>query len=335
MNKQYVTATLASIFIAITACGVDAQVKRNGVWQGGDAQRGNPHGLATEVLHCPPQPYIELLNPQRSVFLDPSWPDGVIPYAFDANVSDAQKIAMLEAMGTLTARADVTFIERSAEVDFIRVRDANGNSSFVGRIGGAQVVRVTNWNFRYIMIHELMHALGFFHEQSAVDRDQFVTILESNIQPDKLINFAIQPNANVTSGYDYQSVMHYGAFFFAIDPSIPTIITVNPGFQDLIGQREFLSPGDEEGLVTMLGPTVPTTWLDTSPLPGQLTSGALPSPAVTVEQALVFASLVGSLDFDNRIVNVQEGTDTVSASPGSPLVINQLVRIEGARLTIE
>ncbi|MFK7884929.1 MAG: M12 family metallopeptidase [Phycisphaerales bacterium] len=335
MNKQYVTAAVASTFIAIAATGADAQVKRNGVWQGGDAQRGNPHGLSQEVLHRPPQPCTELVNPQRGVFLDPTWPDGVIPYAFDANVSDAQKTAMLEAMGQLAITADVTFIERSTEVDFIRIRDANGNSSFVGRIGGAQEIRIINWNFRYIMVHELMHALGFFHEQTAVDRDQFVTINQSNIQPNALINFVIQPNANVTSKYDYQSVMHYGAFFFAIDPSIPTIITTDPGFQDLIGQREFLSPVDEEGLVTLLGPPVPSTWLDVSPIPGSLTFGSLATPAFSLEQALIFANSFGLLGLENRIVNVQTGTDTVSASPGSPLVINQLVRIEGTRLTIE
>lgn len=336
MNKQSVTATLASAFIAIAASSVDAQVKRNGVWQGGDAQRGNPHGLSQEVLHRSPQACAELPNPQRAVFLDPSWPDGVIPYAFDANVSDAQKIAMLGAMGTLAITADVTFIERSTEADFIRIRDANGNSSFVGRIGGAQEVRIFNWNFRYIMVHELMHALGFFHEQSAVDRDQFVTILVDNIQPNALNNFAIQPNANVTSTYDYSSVMHYGPFDFSIMPGLLfTILTTDPAAQSAIGQREFLSTGDEEGLVTMLGPWFPTTWLDTSPLPGQSSLGTLRDPATDLEQALLIANSFGIFGQDNRIVNVQEGTDTVSASPGSPLVINQLVRIEGARLTIE
>lgn len=44
--------------------------------------------------------------------------------------------------------------------------------------------------------------------------------------------------------YDYGSVMHYGPYGFAIDPSIPTIITIDPDAE--IGQRVTLSEVDIE-----------------------------------------------------------------------------------------
>ena len=37
-----------------------------------------------------------------------------------------------------------------------------------------------------IIMHEFMHALGLWHEQSRPDRDQFVRILWENIIPRKM-----------------------------------------------------------------------------------------------------------------------------------------------------
>ena len=44
--------------------------------------------------------------------------------------------------------------------------------------------------------------------------------------------------------YDYTSVMHYGAYGFAIDRNYPTIIPLDPTAE--IGQRNGLSPIDIE-----------------------------------------------------------------------------------------
>jgi len=44
--------------------------------------------------------------------------------------------------------------------------------------------------------------------------------------------------------YDYGSVMHYGAYGFAIDPTVPTIITLDEDAE--IGQRITLSAIDIE-----------------------------------------------------------------------------------------
>lgn len=59
-------------------------------------------------------------------------------------------------------------------------------SSYVGFVGGEQPVfvgppcRVGN------IAHELLHALGFHHEHTRMDREQHVTILPHNIMAGEL-----------------------------------------------------------------------------------------------------------------------------------------------------
>lgn len=60
-------------------------------------------------------------------------------------------------------------------------------SSYVGRIGGQQTISVGNADGSITckhgnLVHEIAHSLGFFHEHSRPDRDQYVEIKWGNIE---------------------------------------------------------------------------------------------------------------------------------------------------------
>lgn len=69
-----------------------------------------------------------------------------------------------------------------------------------------------------VVVHELMHAIGFFHQQSAANRDEHVKINWENIRDGREVNFKKYNSSAVNDfeiGYDYGSVMHYGTKAFS------------------------------------------------------------------------------------------------------------------------
>ena len=64
---------------------------------------------------------------------------------------------------------------------------ASGCWAYVGKQGGEQVVNLTppGCMEEEHITHEVLHSLGFYHEQNRPDRDQHVRILEENIRENK------------------------------------------------------------------------------------------------------------------------------------------------------
>ncbi|EDO29086.1 predicted protein, partial [Nematostella vectensis] len=93
-----------------------------------------------------------------------------------------------------------------------------------------------------IVAHEILHALGFWHEQSRKDRDQYVTINWNNIRAGKAHNFNKHLNSHTLGApYDYNSLMHYGRRSFSKNGR-DTITPKKSGAA--IGQRDGLSRVD-------------------------------------------------------------------------------------------
>uniref|UniRef100_H2ZMX9 Metalloendopeptidase n=1 Tax=Ciona savignyi TaxID=51511 RepID=H2ZMX9_CIOSA len=68
------------------------------------------------------------------------------------------------------------------------------------------------------VMHELLHALGFLHEQSRPDRDNFVTVNLQNVFKNFEGNFVkakAEHMIDLKSPYDFKSIMHYNGFSFS------------------------------------------------------------------------------------------------------------------------
>ena len=73
----------------------------------------------------------------------------------------------------------------------------NSCGANVGRVGYFQLMSIGEHCFQFpIILHEIGHSIGFFHEQSRRDRDKYVTIHEQNIKPGLERQFHIRNDTN-------------------------------------------------------------------------------------------------------------------------------------------
>jgi hypothetical protein len=191
----------------------------------------------------------------ESVFATNLWPNGVVYYEFGTNVDPNNQALMLAAMAVWEAVANVQFTVRSGQPNFILIWNSTVNNSEVGMKGTIQIVNIASWGSNVTMVHELGHALGFWHEQSRSDRNTYVTIEWNRITDGNDHNFIIHGEADVYGPYDFNSVMHYGQCAWSTcancqaNPNNCRTITVkpawDPNWQNAIGQTTSLSKLDQ------------------------------------------------------------------------------------------
>ncbi|KAK6481949.1 tolloid-like protein 2 isoform X1 [Huso huso] len=180
------------------------------------------------------------------------WPGGVIPYVIGGNFTGTQRAIFKQAMRHWEKYTCVTFVERTDEESFIvfTYRPC-GCCSYVGRRGGGpQAISIgKNCDKFGIVVHELGHVVGFWHEHTRPDRDSHVTIIRENIQPGQEYNFLKMEPGEVNSlgeTYDFDSIMHYARNTFSRGVFLDTILPRRDenGLRSPIGQRIRLSQGD-------------------------------------------------------------------------------------------
>ncbi|KAL6462068.1 hypothetical protein MHYP_G00302130 [Metynnis hypsauchen] len=167
-----------------------------------------------------------------------------VPFVVSSDFSSSDRSVIAGGMATFHSKTCIRFVSRTTETDYLSIESRDGCYSPVGRQGGMQVVSLSRNGCVYhgIAQHELNHALGFYHEHTRSDRDNYVRINWANIDPTMKYNFNKENTNNLNTPYDYSSVMHYGKTAFSINGQDTITPIPNPSVQ--IGQRVDLSAID-------------------------------------------------------------------------------------------
>jgi len=189
----------------------------------------------------------------RSVYSNVTkWANGVVPYVFtdSVNASRLHQKVLTKVFAEYAKQTCIRLVPRTTEANYIQFVDTGGCASHFGMIGGRQDITLDEGCVRYnygTAMHEIMHSLGFMHEQMRPDRDYFVNILWQNIPPgakDQFVTVPYKDTDFVNSYYDFNSLMHYPRNAFTGDFKVNSVEPKDKKYLSVIGQREYFSDCD-------------------------------------------------------------------------------------------
>lgn len=170
----------------------------------------------------------------------------IAPYSAKEDVNQIKR-----AMREYHTSTCIKFVERiPSDQDYLFIQNTRtGCWSSIGRVGGRQELNLQSegcTNKVGTIMHEMMHALGFFHEHSREDRDSHITVQWQNIRDNEDGNFRKVAKGEVSTlglGYDYGSLQHYSTTAFSRNGQ-KTITANRPTDEAKMGQRDKFSELD-------------------------------------------------------------------------------------------
>lgn len=158
------------------------------------------------------------------------WPQSTVPFYIVPDLHEPERVQ--NAIQYMNANTSIRLVPLNGEKNAIVFEEGTGHcKSYVGMVGGHQPIKLAPECGTQEILHEIMHALGFIHEQSRSDRDRYIRILWENIEEARHPEYQIAPEFFLQllpyGRFDFRSIMMYKTDTFALSPRQPTMESLN------------------------------------------------------------------------------------------------------------
>ncbi|MBQ0150661.1 MAG: hypothetical protein KBT08_08640 [Bacteroidales bacterium] len=183
------------------------------------------------------------------------WPNHTVYYTYRQGFSGSNEVQ--SAISEWENKTGLDFVYgtgRGNYIEFSNNFEGSYYSSSIGMSGGRQIISLYyNQIEPGVVMHEIGHAIGLFHEHCRADRDNYITICTENIIDGGIPQFEKNTFAQerTIGPFDFGSIMLYNSSQGSRN-GLPTMLNVN-GFP-FTAQIDSLSYWDAETVKAIYGP---------------------------------------------------------------------------------
>jgi len=186
-----------------------------------------------------------------------TWPEGRIPYTIAEGFNKTHIETIEKAVQYYNQEFEgcIRWVERTDQQRFVIFENTGTCSSRIGvafyPLPISQTINIGKCAHLLGHIkHEMMHTVGFYHEHSRSDRDEYIEIEWNNIPAEYQAQFTTYRwTVGYGEKYDYESIMHYSSRAFVRDYTDKTMRSIVPKDKsvdpDDIGFKQNLSEIDK------------------------------------------------------------------------------------------